>query len=296
MSSPVTRAEERAKNFAESLRHAINCANAESGSNTPDFVLAEFLVGCLAAFDKAVTSREKLTVAPQPLGTFTPDAPAQAVYFAYDRGHRDVYEPAAVEIEQMPDGTLRMVHEWHGESARREIARREANRPQPPADEPAGVVTTALDKRLRIGPLHMSELLKLGHRNTWLMEGEVKLAHREDQRAACKPLLERIAALEAELAEAKRRSSDAWDEVVVRRGDAVEIADFLLSNFDAELEGERGHHKSMVIRVLRMLKEKAEANAKAAKDLARLRWISAKASITESERIERKCLLTKAGG
>lgn len=38
---------------------ALNRCSAENGSDTPDFVLAEFLLGCLAAFDTAVACREK---------------------------------------------------------------------------------------------------------------------------------------------------------------------------------------------------------------------------------------------
>ena len=41
------------------IEHAINCNSAENGSNTPDFILAEYLTDCLAAFDKTVTAREK---------------------------------------------------------------------------------------------------------------------------------------------------------------------------------------------------------------------------------------------
>ena len=41
------------------IQHAINCNSAENGSNTPDFMLAEFLTDCLAAFDKQVKAREK---------------------------------------------------------------------------------------------------------------------------------------------------------------------------------------------------------------------------------------------
>jgi hypothetical protein len=34
-------------------------ASAENGSNTPDFILAQYLTSCLAAFDEAVNAREK---------------------------------------------------------------------------------------------------------------------------------------------------------------------------------------------------------------------------------------------
>jgi len=43
----------------KAIETAINCASAENGSNTPDFILAEYLVDALAAFDKAVKRREQ---------------------------------------------------------------------------------------------------------------------------------------------------------------------------------------------------------------------------------------------
>ena len=44
--------------FRKALEHAINCHSAENGSNTPDFVLAQYIADCLAAFDRAVQHRE----------------------------------------------------------------------------------------------------------------------------------------------------------------------------------------------------------------------------------------------
>jgi hypothetical protein len=46
-------------NLREELKRAINHCSAENGSNTPDFILAEYLTDCLAAFEKASTTREK---------------------------------------------------------------------------------------------------------------------------------------------------------------------------------------------------------------------------------------------
>lgn len=37
----------------------INVASAENGSDTPDFIIAEYLVDCLEALDAAVRKREK---------------------------------------------------------------------------------------------------------------------------------------------------------------------------------------------------------------------------------------------
>lgn len=46
-------------NFRKEIETAINRASKENGSNTPDFILAEYLEDCLKAFDKAVTKRDK---------------------------------------------------------------------------------------------------------------------------------------------------------------------------------------------------------------------------------------------
>lgn len=46
-----------------SLQNEIACVlnlfSAENGSDTPDFLLAEYLLDCLAAYDKAVKARDK---------------------------------------------------------------------------------------------------------------------------------------------------------------------------------------------------------------------------------------------
>ncbi len=44
-------------NFEEELRALINKHSKENGSDTPDFVLAEYLTRCLSAFDGAVNAR-----------------------------------------------------------------------------------------------------------------------------------------------------------------------------------------------------------------------------------------------
>lgn len=46
-------------NFQRDLEAVINRNSLESGSNTPDFILARYLLQCLGAFDIAVNSREK---------------------------------------------------------------------------------------------------------------------------------------------------------------------------------------------------------------------------------------------
>lgn len=43
----------------DEIREVLNRNSAERGSNTPDYVLAEFLRGCLEAFDHAVKDRER---------------------------------------------------------------------------------------------------------------------------------------------------------------------------------------------------------------------------------------------
>ncbi len=46
-------------NLRKDIEHAINCNSAENGSDTPDFILAEYLTDCLAAYDRALVAREK---------------------------------------------------------------------------------------------------------------------------------------------------------------------------------------------------------------------------------------------
>jgi len=44
--------------FRNDLRDLINRHNKESGSDTPDLFLADYLVACLAAFDAATKARD----------------------------------------------------------------------------------------------------------------------------------------------------------------------------------------------------------------------------------------------
>lgn len=43
----------------EEIQRTLNGASAENGSNTPDFILAEYLTEALNAFDKATALRDK---------------------------------------------------------------------------------------------------------------------------------------------------------------------------------------------------------------------------------------------
>ncbi len=41
------------------IREAVNSVSAENESDTPDFILAQFLIGCLNVFNGAVNKREQ---------------------------------------------------------------------------------------------------------------------------------------------------------------------------------------------------------------------------------------------
>lgn len=45
--------------FRKDLEYIINIYSLENRSNTPDFILAEYMVSCLDAFDKAEEARSK---------------------------------------------------------------------------------------------------------------------------------------------------------------------------------------------------------------------------------------------
>jgi len=49
----------RAPTLERDLESVLNRYSAENGSNTPDFLLAEYLMGCLAAWNKGVIARDK---------------------------------------------------------------------------------------------------------------------------------------------------------------------------------------------------------------------------------------------
>jgi len=45
--------------FRQDLKALINRHSVENGSDTPDSILADYLLGCLLVWDKAVRAREK---------------------------------------------------------------------------------------------------------------------------------------------------------------------------------------------------------------------------------------------
>ena len=44
--------------FEEEIRSAINRSSKENDSNTPDYILSEYLLTCLDAFNEATQRRE----------------------------------------------------------------------------------------------------------------------------------------------------------------------------------------------------------------------------------------------
>jgi hypothetical protein len=47
------------KSFTEALEELINGYSLENKSNTPDFILAEYMNSCLEAYNTAVQANEK---------------------------------------------------------------------------------------------------------------------------------------------------------------------------------------------------------------------------------------------
>lgn len=48
-----------ANTFVQDLEAVINRHSKENGSDTPDFILAQYLEGCLATFDTTMVARER---------------------------------------------------------------------------------------------------------------------------------------------------------------------------------------------------------------------------------------------
>lgn len=54
------------ESFRRELLSAINRNSMEGGSDTPDFILTDYLHACLVAFDLATVARTKWYAPPQP--------------------------------------------------------------------------------------------------------------------------------------------------------------------------------------------------------------------------------------
>lgn len=50
---------EKRQKLVKAFAHAINYESVENDSNTPDFILGEYLVDCLEAFTRTSRAREK---------------------------------------------------------------------------------------------------------------------------------------------------------------------------------------------------------------------------------------------
>ncbi len=57
--TPAEEREAMSSQFHKELEHLINRCSMENGSDTPDFILACYIAGCLDAFDTAMKAREK---------------------------------------------------------------------------------------------------------------------------------------------------------------------------------------------------------------------------------------------
>jgi len=55
----VSSTEQHLDEFRKEIENTINKFCMENESNTPDFILAEYLMDCLEAFDKATEKRTK---------------------------------------------------------------------------------------------------------------------------------------------------------------------------------------------------------------------------------------------
>ena len=85
--------------FREELEQVINRHSMENGSDTPDFILSEYMADCLTAFDKAVARRERwYGRTKRPL----PALPDQLVEEDEENTARD-YSLGALDPADLPD-------------------------------------------------------------------------------------------------------------------------------------------------------------------------------------------------
>lgn len=71
----------RRPTFRTDLERLINCHSRENGSDTPDFILADFLVGCLETFDRTLRRREEWygRTKQEPAGIELPNPPCTQI-------------------------------------------------------------------------------------------------------------------------------------------------------------------------------------------------------------------------
>ena len=94
-------------NLRGKIAHALNCHSAENASNTPDDVLADFLLDCLEAWDAGVKAREAWHGRPAP-ECAGPEMPTVGTYQV--KGI-----PGVAEIKVCENGSLRI--KWNGSPA-----------------------------------------------------------------------------------------------------------------------------------------------------------------------------------
>jgi len=102
--TPRTRTQE----LIDGIAQAINRGGGENGSNTPDFILAEYLVRCLKAFDMAFRTREKWYGGADSQPT-SADAPTNAIRRAKTLTE---WEPTEHEREIAAKARLEEHKEW----------------------------------------------------------------------------------------------------------------------------------------------------------------------------------------
>lgn len=55
----MTTNEQKGRGLIADLASLLNCYSQENGSNTPDFILADYMLDCLRAFERCSRAREK---------------------------------------------------------------------------------------------------------------------------------------------------------------------------------------------------------------------------------------------
>ncbi len=92
--------------LASALADALNRFSAENGSNTPDFILAQFLLDCLTAFNACSRARE--TWYGRSLSIGGPDEAAKLRQFAGWLS-ADIPELHSVEVPRLAESLERFI-------------------------------------------------------------------------------------------------------------------------------------------------------------------------------------------
>ena len=94
--------------FRSKIEHLVNSCSMENGSDTPDYILAEYLTTCLMAFDRATNRRDVSAGRKTPTSESSLNKPA-----VIGRSEQFICPDCNKPEKEYKDGLCEMCHKWY---------------------------------------------------------------------------------------------------------------------------------------------------------------------------------------